>query len=463
MNHPIVEDKDNPRLWSLHGGIKWIGRVQKLYNRPCYDEITKKLSSSTRVLVDGTTGIGKTLYLQAFMVHLVRQARAEGKDLPSIYYKRSNNERTDTVSFLSDGSVMDISNVRCPPDPDYLLSDGVDISMPSGKILNLLMASDASCRSFEKRIREVGTMGDIFVMPLFTLDELRSIRPDMDDWYAEFRYDVFGGSAREFIAVQERSHFYLLPIVDETLTQMFPDVKEMHYAEWDAVARQVSVELLMMLARYENIDTISNMMWFMQSGGSKIWASRYMEWLAAAMVDNRIADAVDKLERVIGKAVVARSVVKALAHRRLIRSTVPILLKPLSATLSPTKPAFESAQFDLPLVRFKTIDEIKNLPNGTYGLPMDRNFPAVDAVIQPDTLIQIITSPEQQPEESFAKLADIRAHLRASPEDHRIIFVVPPENIQTIRYHPQLEGMRQLVCVIDSSVDSSDVIDEWLL
>ena len=242
---------------------------------------------------------------------------------------------------------------------------------------------------------------------------------------------------------------------------MFPDVKEMHYAEWDAVARQVSAELLMMLARYENIATISNMMWFMQPGGSKTWASRYIEWLAAAMVDNRIE--VDKLERVIGKAVVARSVVKALAHRRLIRSTVPILLKPLSATLSPTKPAFESAQFDLPLVRFKTIDEIKNLPNGTYGLPMDRNFPVVDAVIQPNTLIQINTSPEQQLEESFAKLADIRAHLRASPKDHRIIFVVPQENIQTIRYHPQLEGMRQLVCVIDSSVDSSDVMDEWLL
>jgi hypothetical protein len=82
---------------------------------------------------------------------------------------------------------------------------------------------------------------------------------------------------------------------------------------------------------------------------------------------------------------------------------------------------------------------------------MDNNFPVVDAVIQPDTLVQFTTAPEQH-EGSLLQLSDIRAHLRASPKDHRIIFVVPPENIKTFRYHPKLAGIRQLVCAADPSV-----------
>ena len=85
VNHPIVENPENSRLWSLHGGIKWMGGIQELYNRPCYDEITKKISTLTHVLVFGTEGTGLTLYLQVLLVHLLRRAQDEGKDLPSIY------------------------------------------------------------------------------------------------------------------------------------------------------------------------------------------------------------------------------------------------------------------------------------------------------------------------------------------------------------------------------------------
>ena len=108
-------------------------------------------------------------------------------------------------------------------------------------------------------------------------------------------------------------------------------------------------------------------------------------------------------------------------------------------------------QFNLPVVRFKTVAEIGILANGTYGLLMDNNVPVVDAVIQPDTLVQFITSPVLH-EGSLQKLETIRAQLRASWNDHRIIFVIPREDIETFRYHPQLVDIRQLVCVVDPLV-----------
>ncbi len=451
VNHPIVENPENPRLWSLHGGIKWIGGVQELYNRPCYDEITKEVSSVTHALVFGTPGIGKTLYLQVLLVHLFRRAKEEGRDIPTIHYMYQAKKKVVTLSFLSDGSVVDITDFGRVPDPEYLLSDSVDIENADGTILNLEVASDkdSNYNIFEKRVEEACKMGQSLVMPLFSFHELRSIQPaDMDDWCAEFRHDVFGGSARNFKSVQERN-FDVLPVVDETLTLMFPDVKDKHYDAWDSVARQVSAKLTGK-APDVKLATVNSMMRHMLSRGSKTWASKFMEWLAAAIVDDRTADIVDELERVIGKAGLG-ILFETVGHRKLLRSTVPFLLKPLSASLSPTKPAFESAQFNLSVVRFKTVDDIAKLPNGTYGVPLTNNFPVADAIIQPDTIVQFTISPEMH-KGSLEQLAEIRKRLWASPKDHRIIFVIPPENINTFRYHPKLAGIRQLVCAAEPSV-----------
>ena len=143
---------------------------------------------------------------------------------------------------------------------------------------------------------------------------------------------------------------------------------------------------------------------------------------------------------------------EAVGHRKLLKSTVPFLLKPLlSASLSSTKPAFESAQFNLSVVHIKTVDDIANIPNGTYGVPLTNTFPVADSIIQPDTLIQFTISPEKH-KGSLEQLTEIRKCLRALPKGHRIIFVVPPENINTFRYHPKLSGIRQFVCVADPSV-----------
>ena len=102
-------------------------------------------------------------------------------------------------------------------------------------------------------------------------------------------------------------------------------------------------------------------------------------------------------------------------------------------------------------IRFKTINEIGNLPNGAYGLPLTDQFPIADAIIQPDTLIQFTTSPKKH-KGSLTNLTDVRAQLRAPFNEHRLIFVIPKENLDTFVYHTELKDIRQFICLPDPSV-----------
>ena len=62
-----------------------------------------------QILIYGTPGIGKTMYLQIFMVYLSRLAKEKGQDTPSIHYNFRIEDMVTTYSFFPDGSVIDIS------------------------------------------------------------------------------------------------------------------------------------------------------------------------------------------------------------------------------------------------------------------------------------------------------------------------------------------------------------------
>ena len=371
----IITNPDNPRLWSLPDGISWFGGVKKLYNRKCYDAITDRIktSSLTHLLVIGTPGIGKTLYLQIFLVHLARTARAENRATPSIHYAYYDvGGKLVILSLLADGSVVDISGDKNVPDPDYMLSDSVDLINAPGNVLNLQVASDkeANYELFQKRVVEKGYNGLEWIMPLFSFRELLFIRPaNMDKKYAKFRYEVFGGSARNFIAVQ-KPMYDLLPIVENLLTLMFKDIKEARYEEWESVGRQISSTLNRKAAK-GNLGAVNSMMWHMLPGGSKTWASKFMAFLAAEIYVTRSADIVDELEQLVGKSGIS--------------------------------------------------------PKWHNG--------------------------------SLEQLSSIRTQLHKPDErKHRIISIIPPDNVKTFKYQKNLPEIRQFICVDDPSVT-----DETLL
>ena len=285
VNDSVIKNSTDPRLWSLYGGIKWIGGTNVLYNRPCYDDITEDISSLTHALVIGTPGTGKTLFLQIFLVHLARCAKAEGKTLPSIYYKYCGNDKVVTLSFLSDGSVIDITDVGRVPDPEYLLSDGVDLGKPSGTVLNLQVASDkpGNYNDFEKRIGEPGALrGKTIIMPLFSLDELLCIRPDsMRRELAEFCYLVYGGNARNFMFSKHVSS-RVFPVVEDTMNLVFryANLSDMYPSEWSNTARHISSRL----TSSASPSSLNSMLRHLLPNREKIWASKFMELLAGARV-----------------------------------------------------------------------------------------------------------------------------------------------------------------------------------
>ena len=406
--------------------------------------LTNKSSSLTHFLIEGTPGIGKSMYLQIFLVHLSRLAKEKGQDTPSIFYvEMSYGRESRIMSLLPNGSVISITNdIYGHPQPKYVLSDNVDIDYPRGTILNMVV-TESNYKCFYKWMQETRGRAGSIVMPVFTYEEILRIKPaDMDDCIAEFRYDIFRGSARDFKRGYSETN-YIQPVVTETLTLLFPDIKEQHHDSWTSACRQVSLPFIGI--SNDGYTTRANVfkMLHTQPDSSSVRASEVMKWLSAAIIDEC------ELERFIGKSGVG-NMFRVIGHRKLLTSTVPYLLKPLSASMPPTMPTFFKMNFNLPVNRLKAVDDIQRLPIATHGLPIRINFPIVDAIIQPDTILQFTKSPEQHNGE-LEQLSKIRAQLQAPTRDHRIIFIIPAKNIETFRHNPHLSDIHQLGCLDNPS------------
>lgn len=458
----------NPRVWMLPGEIPWIGTVKRFYNRECYDTITQDIFGNklTHALIIGTPGIGKTMYLQCILVRLARLARSGRRDPPSIHYQRRYAGAVQTLSFLPNGSVEDVTGVKHNIDPDYLLSDSVDLDPPYGKVLNLEVASDkpTNYNNFQKRIGEPGDgkKGEEMVMPLFSFEELLCIKPTtVGNKAALFLYDIFGGSARNFLCTSNLKSA-ILPVVEDTMGLMFPDIAaDSSLSDLFAkVARNVSAKLLTdSMQDPSGPSTINSMMRHRLPERTMIWASRFMEFLAAAIVDDKASDIIGALKQIIGASGIG-CLFEALGHRKLLTSSLEFLLKPLLLSIPSERPTFEEASFSLPVVRFRAIAEMRNLPNGTYGLPMNGNFPFLDGVVQPDTFIQYTVSLNHKG--AVDQLDTMREQLREKDRSkHRVVFVVPHNNVRTFKFQSNLATISQFICIDDpSAIDEESLMTE---
>jgi hypothetical protein len=119
-------------------------------------------------------------------------------------------------------------------------------------------------------------------------------------------------------------------------------------------------------------------------------------------------------------------------------------------SLTPLKPRYARANsdlisFNIETVILRVVADISSLPDNTYGLPLYSNFPLVDAVIQPDTLIQYTISPTNH-KGAVEQLATIREQLRdKNSRNHRMIFVVPKTNLKTFKHQENLASIRQFI------------------
>ena len=83
-------------------------------------------------------------------------------------------------------------------------------------------------------------------------------------------------------------------------------------------------------------------------------------------------------------------------------------------------------------VLIRHIKDIGNLLTTDYGLPVISNFPLIDAVIQPNYLIQVTESITYK--RAVGKLNDIRSQLNERDlKKHAMVFVLNVKNYE--KYH----------------------------
>ena len=103
---------------------------------------------------------------------------------------------------------------------------------------------------------------------------------------------------------------------------------------------------------------------------------------------------------------------------------------------------------------FRSIEDIGTLEEGKYGLPVFSNFPLVDAVVQPNMLLQMTVAPTNH-KDAVERLNDIRGHLKGDENTHMMIFVVPYDNLGTFKRQNDLGDIKQFIFCPDPVIDKS--------
>lgn len=143
------------RLWQLHDA-SWLDGIQTMYNRPCYEELLGLMVNKKAVLIKGSPGIGKRLFLMRVLVDIVENARNANMPLPSIVLAlREGGDPRSYWLLCSDGTVEEYSRHTHPTAPQYFLCDSMDSHHVLGSVLHLEVTSPASpnYHSFQTVVR----------------------------------------------------------------------------------------------------------------------------------------------------------------------------------------------------------------------------------------------------------------------------------------------------------------------
>ena len=236
------------------------------------------------------------------------EAKREGRQTPSIHYKQQvEANQVQTLALHSNGSVTEVCGNLKKPYPEYLLSDSVDIIEPYGTILNLVVASDkaANYKIFSKNIlQESSGLGYTHTMPVFSYHELLCIKPvSMNETVAQFHYDVYGGSARNFVNMSDVEG-RVIDIVENEMTVFFEkeNVSTLYPREWQNTKKQLPILLRVKNENGNLANLFSSMMQHSLPSDEMMWASPFMKLLAAAVYDSRDGNMYDELKIHIGQS-----------------------------------------------------------------------------------------------------------------------------------------------------------------
>eukprot|EP01031_Cornospumella_fuschlensis_P023392 gene23392-28384_t len=438
--HGIV--KNDSIIWMVGEDID----VTRMVIRQCYITLADRVLSSTATtrpvptvaLVLGIKGIGKSVFLNYLMVRIVEKHRAEQLPDPVIIFA-SNEHR---VLFNSTGA---FTTARDFFDADYLLIDSVDYASFSGiRKLAIEVSSNnpSHYTSFRDRLVEAAH-GVRVNMPPWTYDELLLVNPvsaTFTEEEAMFLFEVFGGCVRHFKRrsdVLESANDF---VQRHALWYFGDHIKNTYSATWNWAMQEIRDRI----SKKMRIGTggmtpdtvqISSLFWndhinLSETEFTAGFTTHFMKLFAGYLCEEKEALLWNALRGVFGasgEGVAFESV----GHKKLTTTNATYTAVNLKKGMRHDNRAksFAKSFFDLPRWRIRKVEDIASLPDDHYGLPLFSNFPVVDAIIQPNILLQFTVAATHGNASDETWYEQIRAGLRGDKSSHKMIFIIKEENV----------------------------------
>jgi len=163
---------------------------------------------------------------------------------------------------------------------------------------------------------------------------------------------------------------------------------------------------------------VGSLMWHTNNALGFFWASKFMCMLADEIFKREDCTIKTMLKSIIGSSGMGYTY-ENLGHKELLRTERTYVVKALG---SGNRDRFILELPALRLQKFRTIEQINLLDDYCYSMPYASNFPLIDAVIQPDILLQYCTGKKHTG--AFNKMELIRQQLHEPRrEKHKMIFV----------------------------------------
>ena len=383
-------------VWALRNGAQWIGNLHSMFVRDCYVTLANTLLNDVTSisLILGIKGIGKTVFLNYLIVRIVEKFRALNQAIPDIVY----TWKPDTIKRVRFSAASGVSVMGSSSPAPYYLSDSVDIadaSLGERLLLEVTSHDPANYSKFSDRMVEGGAGAFEYHMPIWSVDELLVVNPSVSD--VTFLFNVFGGCAGYFKPIgqmpdrvddyiQRSAEWFFGPDTEFGLSS--PLV-------WRGALHAIRTRIKKICGLPTNPDVVAVRNLFrdphIQVPGTDYYAegyvSRFLKFLAGCIKDDAEATLWNYLKDRVG--VCGEGVAfESLGHKTLVATEQSFTATNLKGKKARSLKTCAVNFYQMPRRLFRRVEDIKDLEIGQYGISLSCNFSLVDAVIQPDILLQ---------------------------------------------------------------------------
>jgi len=406
--------------------------------RVCYESLADRvLNGDTKIsLVLGIKGIGKTVFINYLIVRIVEKFRALNQVVPNIVYTWKPDD-TKRVLFSVDGVSAMLTSTPAP----YYLSDSVDIadaSLGTDLLLEVTSHDPDNYRKFSDRMTEGGAGAYKYHMPAWDFAELLIANPISETFSmadAVFLFNVFGGCVRYFSPNGQQPEV-LEDYIHKNAEWFFdPNFQLSNPFIWcwtmDAIRTRINKVPVSGPDKVAVSSLFKDPHIRVQGTDSYIsdgFTSRFMRFLAGCIKDDAETTMWNALKGIFG-ACGEGVAFESLGHKTLVATEQEYVATNLKLHVRRNK-TFAKSFYQMPRILIRSVRDIDSLLDGQYGLPLFCNFALVDAVIQPDLLLQFTIGKTHGKATDTGKYEELRSKLRGARDTHRLIFVLRPENLE---------------------------------